>query len=476
MMEYLEAKQKWELERDAMIEEAMGIDPSTPESQRKLNNLTRKLAHITAVREAQLSAKYSDAVIRGFSHNVREYMGYMDMKSSAEFLQEAKDSLREAAMSSLDGSLKVYPVQMTPINWWQGLSTNFTLEDLTQNPDLIKNQIEAKSQQIDVLNKQLVALNFGTKGDVEKLRERVAAAESRLNESRANLAKTYTSSVFSLAQTAIDRTNVLNVGQLTKLMQPYGIIGDALKDLQTGMQNMANAQAEVNGATRAWTDAAAGLALAEATDTRQQQEQIRLTIDTLKKEIAELTARYQALNKGGNDLPAPVPEGEEPNLEDVPLLPGGPDETSGGSRWQEITLHHQVESEYSYNRSQSSASTSSSGCNLWLWSSSQSSQESQGSSETKTIKSSDEVWVGFRATLVTVDRAGWFRPQFFQETKSYYHINPELKWTKWPDGVDTMDKLKEGGNANFHQLNQYLLPAYTVGIIICKVPSCVTHC
>ncbi|KAJ3489873.1 hypothetical protein NLI96_g1832 [Meripilus lineatus] len=468
MMEYLESKQKWELERDAMIEEAMQYDVGSPESQKKLNSLTRKLAHITAVREAQLSAKYSDAVIRGFSHNVREYMGYMDMKSSAEFLQEAKDSLREAAMSSLDGSLKVYPVQMTPINWWQGLTTNFTLEDLTQNPDLIKEAIRSKSDQVDLLNKQLVALTFGTKGDVEKLQEKVTAAESRLNDARATLAKQYTTNVFSLAQTCIDRTGLLNKDQLTNVVRPYGIVGDVLGRLQTDMQNMAAAQQEVNGATRAWTDAAAALALADATDTRQQQEQIRLTIDSLKKDIAELTARYQALNPGGPIQPVPPPPSEEPKLDDVPILPGGPDQTSGGSRWQEITLHHQVESEYSSQRSESSASTSSSGCNLWFWSKSNSSSESSGSSDTKIEKSSDEVWVGFRATLVTVDRAGWFRPQFFQESKSYYHINPELKWTKWPEGVETMDQLKNGGTSNFHQLNQYLLPGYTIGFIICK--------
>jgi len=30
--------------------------------------------------------------------------------------------LRESAMSSLDGSMKVYPVQMVPINWFQILN------------------------------------------------------------------------------------------------------------------------------------------------------------------------------------------------------------------------------------------------------------------------------------------------------------------------------------------------------------------
>ena len=56
MQEYLTAKQVWELERDAMIQAA------TPET---LNDVTRNLSHITAIREAQLAAKYADAVVGG---------------------------------------------------------------------------------------------------------------------------------------------------------------------------------------------------------------------------------------------------------------------------------------------------------------------------------------------------------------------------------------------------------------------------
>ncbi|KAJ7174814.1 hypothetical protein C8R46DRAFT_1252910 [Mycena filopes] len=105
MNEYLYAKQDWEVERDALIRQASQADLGTPESKKALNELTRKLAHITATRQAQLAAKYSDAVVRGYSHTVRDYMGYLDIASPAEALQNAKDSLREAAMSSLDRAL-----------------------------------------------------------------------------------------------------------------------------------------------------------------------------------------------------------------------------------------------------------------------------------------------------------------------------------------------------------------------------------
>lgn len=129
--EYLQAKQAWELERGQTIEEALELQLGSEESSKAMNKLTRRLAHITALRQNQLTTKWADAVVRGYYHNIREYMGYMDIKNSAEVLQDAKDSLREASASPLDGALKVYPVQMSPIDWVEALSMSFTMEELT---------------------------------------------------------------------------------------------------------------------------------------------------------------------------------------------------------------------------------------------------------------------------------------------------------------------------------------------------------
>ena len=80
LKEYLLAKQAWELERDGMIEKALEFKLGTEESSEALNDLTRRLAHITALRQSQLASKWADVVVRGYYHNIREYMGYMDIK------------------------------------------------------------------------------------------------------------------------------------------------------------------------------------------------------------------------------------------------------------------------------------------------------------------------------------------------------------------------------------------------------------
>ncbi|KAJ7351618.1 hypothetical protein DFH08DRAFT_957918 [Mycena albidolilacea] len=45
------------------------------------------------------------------------------------------------------------------------------------------------------------------------------------------------------------------------------------------------------------------------------------------------------------------------------------------------------------------------------------------------LQSLDAIDLAFRATLVTVDRGGWFQPQFFKESKVFYKVNSDITWT-----------------------------------------------
>ena len=67
MEKYLASKHVWELERDAMVK-------NTRAKNEDMKDVTRKLAHITSIREAQLAAKHADAVVRGYSHTIHRHM------------------------------------------------------------------------------------------------------------------------------------------------------------------------------------------------------------------------------------------------------------------------------------------------------------------------------------------------------------------------------------------------------------------
>ncbi|KAJ7069144.1 hypothetical protein C8F01DRAFT_977064, partial [Mycena amicta] len=411
MNEYLYTKQDWELERDRLINQA---------TQRSLNALTRQLAHITDTRQAQLASKYADAVVRGYTHTVRQYMGYLDISNPAEALQDAKDSYREAAMSSLDGSMNVFPVQLTPLDWFVGLTTSFTLEDLTQDPEVIRLQISAKSNELDSLNSNLVALEMGSTGDVEALRKQVSDAQDALTVAQGQVAEKYTSNVVALAQTYLTKLGDVDV---TRLALALKVAPEALAPLKEQMKSVQLAQDALLKSTRALSQLTAASALAEATDTRQQQQQIRLQIQTTIAELKELQTRFASLTAKTGGADAVRPASQEGN--EVPTTPPVlPDEgTSGGSRWQTIMFTSRADERQRANAHSSNAKARISFLLNALLTSVTDAAASQAS-----VDSSDTIDIAFRATLVTVDRGGWFQPQFFSESRAFYKVNPEISW------------------------------------------------
>ncbi|KAJ6627702.1 hypothetical protein B0H10DRAFT_1993760 [Mycena sp. CBHHK59/15] len=418
MNEYLYAKQDWEMARDKLIIQASQADIGTPESQKALNELTRKLAHITATRQAQLASKYSDAVVRGYSHTVREYMGYLDIASPAEALQNAKDSLRESAMSSLDGSMKVYPVQLSPLDWFGGLSTSFTMEDLTQDPEIIRSQINAKSQQLDTLNAQLVALRMGAKGDPKDLQNKVLAAQKDLDNAQSTLAQTYSNNIISMASTCLDAFGKVDIKTLAGKL---GMAESVLDKLDAQTTAVKKAQDSLTASSRALSQMMAAQALAEATDTRQEQQQLTLRIQSLTSDLRELKTRWQAITVS----------------------------TSG--RWQSITFTSSKASRGSAAKQNANASSEQLACNLWIASGSGNSTSSGGSIQVTSSASDDTIDLAFRATLVTVDRGGWFQPQFFKESKAFYKVNEDISW------VDNKTRNVKG-----------LMPGFPVAFLIAK--------
>ncbi|KAJ6541052.1 hypothetical protein DFH09DRAFT_1089612 [Mycena vulgaris] len=428
MNEYLYAKQDWEIERDALISGASQADIGSQESQKALNDLTRKLAHITTTRQAQLAAKYSDAVVRGYSHTVREYMGYLDIASPAEALQNAKDSLREAAMSSLDGSMKVYPVQMSPLDWFEGrstddastgLSTSFTMEDLTQDPEVIRVQINAKSQQLDTLNAQLVGLQMGAKGDPTELKAKVEAAQTALDKAQSTLSEAYSNNVISMASTCLDTAGKVDLDTLAGKLD---LAKAALAQLPAQMEAVKNAQDNLTSSSRALSQMRAAQALAEATDSRQQQQQLTLQIQTLTGDLKELQTRWQILTS-----------------------------TTGGVTSEQWS------------------------CNLWLASGSESSLSSSGASASSTAATEDTIDLAFRATLVTVDRGGWFQPQFFKESKAFYKVWLSYILSEYLVNIEQVNNDISWVDDKANKVNG-LMPGFPVAFLIAKdIVVRVTH-
>jgi hypothetical protein len=225
---------------------------------------------------------------------------------------------------------------MTPLDWFQGLSTSFTMEDLTQDPEIIRTQINAKSRQLDTLNAQLVALQMGAKGDPAALQNKVEAAQTALDSAQSTLSQTYSNNIISMANTCLDAVGKVDI---TTLAGKIGVAQSVLSQLPAQMDAVKSAQDNLTSSSRALSQMMAAQALAEATDTKQQQQQLTLQIQSLTGDLKELQTRWQVLTASTGGVAPPVTV-DQSDVRIDPTLPVQlPQESSsGGSRWQSITL------------------------------------------------------------------------------------------------------------------------------------------
>ncbi|EDR10049.1 uncharacterized protein LACBIDRAFT_325617 [Laccaria bicolor S238N-H82] len=454
---------RMELAEALMEEDAQPEKNAKPES---MDDLTQTLAHITAVREAQLSAKYADAVVLGYSHTIRQYLGYMDITSPAEMLQNAKDSFRESSSSSLDGSMNVYPVQMTPVDWFQGLSTSFSLEDLTPNIDMIQMEIDGKSKQIDALQTRLAFLQGTPTADLQELKQKLDNAQSTNAQAQADLSTTFNANVVSAALTCVSPTGDFLMTEFTTAAKSLNIVPSLYTGIEGAMQKVGGAQVAVVNASRAYTTLLSEVTAAEASDSTLEQKELTMQITSLQSDVTELTTRIKFLRFDASGALKTPKDPTTVKTADVPILP--PISGSGGSRWQDITINYQTSNMFSTTNSSSTAYSPSSGLSFFFGGSSSSSSKSSADSSSHLKQTDFTMEVGFRATMVTVDRSGWFQPQIFKQSTGFYHIDPQVSWSKWPESIKGASGLQNATADVWDAMNKYLMPAFPIGYVICK--------
>lgn len=386
MEEYLEASSVWKSKHSQMIQEAMHVQ--TDGRLQKLEDAAREIANTAAVENSKLSAKYADVVVRGHLHTVRECLAQLDIKSTAEFLQDAKDSLRESALSSLYGASRVLPVIMvsfafppvrswliiqTPMDWSESLDTSFDPQDLSSDPAIIEMNITAKTRQIDNYREQLSSLQHNVKGDEASLRAAMDDASDAYSQAQANLAGSYTESARLLA-TRIVRAVVPataladgitwaegttdaqkgSLGSMISKLDPAGTVNELfgqMDKVSQAQRSMLSAGAKFSQRQTDWVRAkSATTAEQEAAVSRkieaatQELESLNLQLTTARLSAAKREAQLakvdpEAVKKNAEALASNDPAREIilPTMADI--APSATDTApTAGSRWIALTI------------------------------------------------------------------------------------------------------------------------------------------
>ena len=152
-------------------------------------------------------------------------------------------------------------------------------------------------------------------------------------------------------------------------------------------------------------------AAAEASQTTMEQLEVRKQIKILQSEIKRLREIAYA----------PKPKDGDQNNEDFSNLPDEP------------TVDHFMDFAMSFDMSKnrdesqltSSAGSSQAHVSGFFYSAAVSKESSSSNSTNDDFTQSTKIEVGFRASKVTIQRGGWFRPELLDDSKDMYKVGGE---------------------------------------------------
>lgn len=153
---FLEGRNKWYEEKTAKYDDAK----SSPKREESLDSFSKWLSSEGLVKEETINNLFNDAVVRGHYHEVLTLLGFLNVSSPAEVLEETKQKMRSSLRRSLDGSSDIYPVQFQPSNWAKSLRPNVSPKDLTMTTESLMADFRAKNKRLNSLKAQLAEIGI----------------------------------------------------------------------------------------------------------------------------------------------------------------------------------------------------------------------------------------------------------------------------------------------------------------------------
>ena len=424
----------------------------------------------------KLSAESAD-------HRVRQYIGYVDVETSSEILQQAKENLRSSVSRSIDDAEDIYPVVMTPSNWAKYLSTNFKPEDLLNDASIVRNQLYDAEKSRSMLLNRMNALK-ASQQDIGNLQTAEESARRDLAQTQTDMTSGYADTTIKLVQLFFDAvaskasnaadavkaidpvkgTNDINNSIATDRLNVSPLSNDQFVKLQNFQVSCLQKQATLQIASEAFSRAQLALAQAKSGDGTNLLAQIQDQIDSLTMDIEYYK---NILANFPNPLSAPITsvngEPVPPNSKaSVPPKPTIPSQSDGASVWQEIVLTYNHNENASTNLSSTVTSHSEWQTGFWFWSAS-GAHDTTNSETQRTHTSKDtDIQIAFRVMKVAIQRP-WMDVGILGQTEDFFRASQEPIAKNNP--TDVKNNLTRGtGSVS----KDDLLPSFATGFVVAK--------
>eukprot|EP00727_Mastigamoeba_balamuthi_P001633 m51a1_g11467 hypothetical protein (706) ;mRNA; f:6268-8619 len=473
MANYEKARIMWDICRLKVLQRVEAGNTTDEERDDAL----RRLSVLGLTAQERIDNYWTDVVVRGYHHYVKEALSYLDIETDAELIEKSKQKMRQSEALSIDQSTSIWPVKLEPANWADHLTTRFTPEDLLLNWEQLGDRAGFLQARLNSLGLQKALATTVQRGDVDEARKRVVFTKQALDAAHLNMTRLYGRAAGEAAKIYLEHKygvgvpakNPVGNAEIKEAVEAIGKkdgSGPMLKPEEvTELVQLYNSavgyQVAFNRAAEDLAESEAALAVAESTTHKESLAAIDAEIGSVGEELQKvrtLLETTRARHSAGGSL-----SGNETGPVEMPSMPSaGP--------WTQVVLTFEKDSTSSNTSLDSSTVSTGFNYNTLFRHVSASYTSSQSASKISTDMSRYRVEIAFEATKVDINRGGWFMPEVFLATESMIKVNTRGLSISGPNPLDakTLFTDPELVKTLPKWRSSYLFPMYPISFLVAR--------
>eukprot|EP00808_Paulinella_micropora_P002752 g22877.t1 len=443
--------------------------------------------------QTEMDNAWRALVVQGYHHEVQSALSLLDVDSPGQLLQEAKDRMRNSGVTSLDGSETIYPVTLQPANWAElMLNSSYQAVDLLMDAEEVLAQVQVlqnqRVQKQDAVTSIKLSQSASGASTSEQAQAALTASVEDYNQKKqalisllhgdSDLANRYL--LVCMGHTCDKEGEVVFTGTWPLQLDPSIAYQLDYSQLKAAVLQAVQAHHSVlsKGQSVSNLDISAAMDHAAMDHSQYTNE-----VSQLNDEIAKITRQIDALSNAYASVIASRAGGKF-DVESEQPFPSMPQP----GPWTRVQLRHKA-TRQSHQSNMVTSSTYDDGRDSTYdmafnslhagYSYSISGQEEESRSETSSASdtqtsatwsasSSLELLIAYEATKVTIDRGGWFRPDFLEHSNLFMKFKEIAISNGRPNHTELSSGSKDERVKVYQHYTNCLLPTYPTAFILVR--------
>ncbi|HBH94953.1 MAG TPA: hypothetical protein DDX91_04320 [Ruminococcaceae bacterium] len=452
---WVEMKKEWsKIQSDKKAELMKKYSSGSKEDNEKLQN--DYLEWYETVAESYLEGlneQYGKLLAVFSPNDMKIIEGVLESGSGAE-LEEAREMLNNVRKSNPNGGY-IYPITLSPENWFELLDNSFTGVDLLASPEALSEKMYLLSNQKLNLTSQINSLSSALP-ESDELKEKIKAvkdAKDKVEQSEKDLIDNYGQGAKAVLNAALSIASVMGGGGVAVSVLERLVSKSDIKNTNGLVDALTKSINATSESQTKYINASQDLAEA-------QEEYIKAkNLVALKELIEPLKSQLKDIDLQISELNNQIQMSTAINNSDIKDGDGGVTPNSVPKGYTQITITAASKSMDKSSSQSASSSTRSSGAGFFFCGAKSESDSAQSAYESFSQDESCTVQIGMSVAKVEIER-DWFNPGVFALSGDMYNVSSQK--------FAPEESYSDFDQKRFYEMNKCVFPAYPTAFVVAR--------